>query len=604
MEATPPGLPDRALIAPEHTWDAHSIFPTDAAWEAEVALIDAALPQLDRFRGHLGDSPAALADWFAASEDLLARAARARMYALLLAVVDMTDGRAAAMLDRASGLRDRARAAAATGEPELLTIGFETLRRWCADEPRLAPYAHAFDRLARRQPHVRSAEIEVLLGQVAEPFNSAQAQPSIVADADMRFRPARNALGEEVAIEQGIAYALLNSPDRELRRTTWEGYADAHLAARNTLANGLATIVKQQVFLARARRYPSAAAMALESTFIPPAVLHDTLDTFRRNFPVWHRYWRVRRRALGYDTLHAHDIFAPLTAAPLRIPFDRGMDWIAAALTPLGAEYVATLRRGIDEWRWVDKYPNRGKTPGAFQTGAPGTHPFILTNYTDDLDSLSGMAHELGHALHSYYAWATQPYAYANYSDFTAEVASNVNEVLVRAHLLAINDDPNAQIAILEQAMARFVRYFFIMPTLARFELAIYERAERGEAITADILGELTVALFAEGYGGEVAFDADRLGSTWAQYPHLRGPGFYVYQYTTGLAGAHALVARLQSGHPTAAADYLTFLNAGDHGYPLDLLRAAGVDLATPEPMERAFAALAATIDRLETLLP
>lgn len=597
-------LPARAAIAVEHTWDARSIFPSDAAWEEELALLEAALPALDRFRGHLGDSPAMLADWFAESEDLLARADRARIYALLFAVTDMADPRAAAMYDRASGLYARARAAATAGEPELLTIGFDTLRRWCADEPRLAARAHAFDRLERRRAHIRSAEVEELLGQVAEPFESARAQPQRFTTADMRFRPARDALGEEVPIEQGIAYALLNSPDREVRRATWEHHADAHLAARHLLAGGLATIVKQRVFLARARRYGSVAEMALESSFIPAAVLRTTLDTFRRNLPTWHRYWRVRRRALGYDVLHAHDIFAPLAAAPLRISFGRGLELLAASLAPLGDDYVATMLRGVNAWRWVDKYPNRGKTQGAFQTGRPGTHPFILTNYTDDLDSLSSLAHELGHAMHSYHAWATQPYPYANYSDFTAEVASNAHEVLLRAHLLTTSNDPNVQLAVIDQAMARFGRYFLIMPTLARFELAIHERVERGEALTADALGELMTALFAEGYGGEVAFDAERLGITWAQYPHLTGSPFSVYGYTTGLAGAHALVARLRAGQPGAADAYLAFLKAGDHGYPLDLLRAAGVDLAAPEPMERAFAALAATVERLEALIP
>jgi oligoendopeptidase F len=449
-------LPTRAMINPAHTWDARSVFPSDDAWEAEIALIDAALPALESLRERLGTSPAALADWFAASEELAARADRTAIYAFLFYAADAADQRAAAMYDRALGLYTRASALAKSGEPALLALGFATLRRWCADEPRLAACAHAFDRLERQQAHVRSPEVEELLGQVAEPFNTARQLPGIFADADMRFRPARNSLGEDVPIDQGTAYALLNSPDREVRRTTWENYADAHLAARHTLAGSYALIVKQRIFLARARRYDSAAAMALESSFIPPDVLHATLETFRRNLPVWHRYWRVRRRALGYATLHAHDIFAPLAAAPPRIPFDRGLALIADSLAPLGEEYVATMLRGVNEWRWVDKYPNQAKRQGAFQTGAPGTHPFILHNYTDDLDSLSGLAHELGHAMHSYYAWSTQPYVYANYSDFTAEVASNAHEVLVRAHLLATSDDPNVQLAVIDQAMSRF----------------------------------------------------------------------------------------------------------------------------------------------------
>jgi len=538
-------------------------------------------------------------------QDLVRSLGMIRVYASNNHNVDTTDQAGAAQNDRAMGLYARAIAAIAFAEPELLALGAEALRHWMVQEPRLRIYAHYFDELERRKPHVRSEEVEELLGRVLDPFRTASATHAVLADADLSFRPAhpQDEASEPVQVTQGNIEALLSSPDRELRRTAWQSYADAHLAMKNTMANCLATGVKQNVFRARARRYGSALEAALGAYNIPKSVYYNVIETFRRNLPTWHRYCRIRRAALGYDRLQVYDIKAPLSSQAPRVEYGWAVDQICEGVRPLGEEYVRVMRQGVLEGRWVDVYPNRGKRSGAYSEGAPGTHPFILMSYTDDLDSLSTLAHELGHSMHSYYSWQTQPIIYCDYSIFVAEVPSNVNQALVRRHLLRANPDRDFQIGVIEEAMSNFHRYFFLMPTLARFELEIHQRVERGEALTAEDMMALMTDLFREGYGGEVVIDEDRIGITWAQFPGHLYANFYVYQYTTGIAGAHALVERMLAGTPGAVEDYMAFLRAGSSLYPLDALKLAGVDLTSPEPVQGAYDYLAGLIDRLAELV-
>jgi oligoendopeptidase F len=283
------------------------------------------------------------------------------------------------------------------------------------------------------------------------------------------------------------------------------------------------------------------------------------------------------------------------------------VEWIAEGLQPMGAEYVSALRRGAFEERWVDIYPNRGKRMGAFSMGVPGTHPFIFLSYNDNVFSMSTLAHELGHSMHSWYSKSRQPYVYANYGLFVAEVASNFHQAMVRAHLLKTNPDPEFQINLIEEAMANFHRYFFIMPSLARFELELHRSVERGEAVTADGMTALMSSFLDEVYGGVVEHRSDldraRSGITWAQFHTHLYSNFYVYQYATGIAGAHWLAERVLSGEPGAVASYIDFLSAGSSRYPLDALRAAGVDMASPEPVNKAFEVMAGYVERLEKLL-
>lgn len=594
-------VPARNAVDPRYTWNAPSVFASIEAWEAEFKQVQAGLARLDPFRGHLAGGPAVLADALAAVENLVERAYRLYVYASMTYATDTSDQAAAALNGRAQGLFGQVFAATSFVDPEMIAIGQQTLTGWLQTEPRLGIYAHYLDNLFRQQAHVRSAEVEELLGMLADPFGSVGMTADLLVSADFKFQPATGSDGSPVEVTQGTVERILHEGDRAARRTAWESFADQYLAYKNTLANNLLTSVKQNVFEARARRYESTLDMALFRNNIPPQVYHNLMDIFKKNLPTWHRYWQVRRKALGVETLEPYDIWAPLTPATFKIPYAQAVDSICAGLAPMGQTYVDTVRRGCLEQRWVDVYPNLGKTPGAFSSGAYGTFPFILLSYTDDIASLSTLAHELGHSMHSYLTWQTQPFVYSDYSMFVAEVASNFHQAMVRAHLLKTNPDPAFQISIIEEAMDNFHRYFFIMPTLARFELEVHRRIEAGEGLAADDLIGLMADLFSEGYGGEMHVDRERVGITWAQFGHLY-VDYYVFQYATGISGAHASAKRILDGVPGAAEDHLNFLKAGGSRYPVDALKLAGVDLSQPEPVEAAFAVLADYVDRLEKL--
>jgi oligoendopeptidase F len=595
--------PPRAEVPTEYTADVSSIFPSEQAWEQAYEAVIRELPGLERFRGHLGDSPEMLLEWLHSLESIFQGASHLYVYASLLHNADMGDQMARGRNDQAEGLFARVMAATSFSDPEILAIGGDTLTRWGQQNEGLAVYAHFFDQLERRQQHVRSSEVEEVLGLVTDPFMTASSIHGTLADADLTFRPAQTSTGDAIEISQGTIDALLADPDREVRRTAWDHYSEAYLAFKNTMATSLSAGVKQDVFNARVRRYPSSLDASLSANNIPTDVFYTLIETFKRNLPVWHRYWRVRRKGLGYDTLYPYDIKAPLTASQPEVSYSQAVDWVVEGMSPLGSEYTDTLRRGATAERWVDIYPNQGKQGGAYSSGAPGTHPFILMSFNDDLEGMSTLAHEMGHSMHSYLTWQNQPLVYSDYSMFVAEVASNFNQAMVRAYLMRQNPDPDFQIALIEEAMSNFHRYFFIMPTLARFELEIHERVERGEALTAEGMTSLMADLFAEVYGDEVRYDRDQVGITWAQFPVHLYANFYVFQYATGIAAAHALSEEILQDKPGAADAYLSFLRAGSSVYPLEALKIAGIDMSKPEVVDTAFGVLSAMIDRLSDLL-
>jgi oligoendopeptidase F len=592
----------RAEIPVEHTWDLESVFPGDAEFSAQLTSMQAALPELERFRGRLGDGPEVLAEFLAASERVSRALDRIAVYATMRSSVDASDEAASALSDQARSLGSQTQAALAFVEPELLGVGVETLRRWVAEHEPLAIYGHWVDRLASRAPHVRSAEVEEVLGLASEPLDSAASVHGVLANAELRFAPALDSDGRPHEVVHGVYQELLGSADRELRRSAWESYSDAHLAASRTMAACLATGVKRDVFLTRARRYRDSLDAALAPSHIPAQVFHNVIDAFRDNVGTWHRYWRVRRRALGLDVLREYDTRAPL-ARRVELGFQQAVDWISEGMAPLGEEYVADLRRGVLEERWVDVYPNRGKRQGAFSLGRPDTRPFIFMSFGDSLQGMSTLAHELGHSMHNLSSSRAQPYVYTRYGLFLAEVASNFNQALVRAHLLARETDPDVQVALIEEAMGNFHRYLLVMPTLSRFELEIHHRVERGEPLTAEGLTDLMADLLGDAYGAEVEIDRRRAGITWAQFSTHLYRNFYPYQYATGIAAAQALADGVVAEGQPAAERYRRFLSAGGSTYPLDALRLAGVDMASREPLDRGFAALARYVDRLEQLV-
>ncbi len=594
-------LPLRSQVPFAETWDLESIFASPSEWEAAGKEITGYIPQLAAYQGKLKEGPQVVLDYLRLAETAGILARKYYNYASNYYSVDTTDQRTSARLGQARSLAARLGAATAFFEPELMEIGLDVVGGWVKATPELGYFSHGLDKLRRKQAHVRSGEVEEVLAMTADAFSGPSTIYNAFNNADLAFKPALSSKGASIEVGQASIGGLTTDTDRETRRTAWENYNDGYLAYKNTLAAIYISQLKQDVFSARTHNYETSLHASLGPNNIPVEVYHNLLKVFQKNLPTWHRYWRLRREIMGVEIFHVYDIKAPLTTDKPYVPFKQAVDWICEGLAPLGEECVEVVRKGCLEQRWVDRVRNKGKRQGAFTSGTGGTYPFIMMSWADDLFSLSTLAHELGHALHSYYSWGTQPFIYGRYSLFEAEVASNFNQAVVRDYLFRTQPDRDFQIALIEEAMSNFHRYFFIMPTLARFELEAHTRAEQGKPLSADVLIGLMADLFKEGYGDEVDFDRSRIGITWAQFGHMYR-NFYVYQYTTGISGAHALAKPILSGDNDAVERYHGFLKAGGSRYPIDNLKQTGVDLTTPKPVESAFDYLASLVDRLEEL--
>lgn len=599
----PTQVPPRKKLDQKFTWNAESVFPSDEAWEQEIREILADIPKVKQYQGRLAESPAVLLEALEAVYELIACAQKAFVYAGFSYAVDTTDQHAAGMRGKAQGMYGQILSAVSFLQPGILEIGKEKLDEWMGQNEKLAAYRHSFEDLFRRQHHVRSAEVEEILGLVSDPLQGPSNSTSMLTNADFKFKPAKDSAGQALDLTQGTYHKLLHNPDRKGRRSAYENYMDKYLEHKNTLASNLAHSIKANVFLMRARKHESSLAASLFELNIPTKVFHNLIDTFKKNLPVWHRYFEIRRKALGLRKLAYYDMWAPIVKKKVKVPFERGVELICESLAPMGRDYVETVRMGCLQERWVDMYPNVGKAEGAFSWGTQGTHPFINMSYTDDVTSMSTLAHELGHSMHSYLTWKNQPFVYSEYSLFVAEVASNFHQAMMRGHLLQSIPDKHFQLALLEEAVGgNFFRYFFQMPTLARFELETHQRVERGESLTADGMIELMADLFAEGFGPGFDLDRERVGMTWSTFGHLFAD-YYVYAYATGISGANALAGRILRGEPNAVENYLGFLRSGNSDYSLNVLGKAGVDLTTPQAVEETFAVMEGYIDRMEKLV-
>lgn len=597
-------IPPRSKVNKKYTWNAESVFKSTKEWDAEVKNILADLPKIKEYEGRLGESAEILVEALDSVEKLMKRLMHVFMYAGFSYNVDTTNQDSAAMYGKAQGVFGQVAGTIAFINPELLQIGKTKLNKWMSQNPKLAIQAHNLDNLFRKQAHVRSAEVEKILGMVGDPLGGAGNSSSMLTNADFKFAPAIDSKGKKVDVTQGnIHTALMEHPDRKVRQSAFESYMDKHLEFKNTLAANLTTSIKANVFYSQARKHENSLSASLFENNIPVEVFNNLIDTFKENLPIWHRYFEIRRKALKLKEINYYDMWAPIAKKKIKIPYEKAVELICDSLSPLGKDYTNAIRKGCLKDRWVDVYPNQGKSNGAFSWGVPGTHPFIMMSYTDEVGSMSTLAHELGHSMHSYLSWKNQPHAYSEYSLFVAEVASNFNQAMMRGHLLKTVTDKNFLISLIEEAVGgNFFRYFFQMPTLARFELETHERIERGEFLTADSMMGLMADLFTEGFGPKVKIDRPRVGMVWSTFGHLF-TDYYVYSYATGISGAHALSARILRGEPNAVEDYLGFLKSGSSVYPLDVLKQAGVNLTTPKAVEETFAVMEGYIDRLEELV-
>ncbi|HNB39950.1 MAG TPA: oligoendopeptidase F [Anaerolineales bacterium] len=593
----------RSKVKKNQTWNAESVFKTPEAFDTELQNILADLPKIKKYQGHLGENIEMFLEAFQAIDKLEKRTAKVRVYATMASAVDANDEQGAAMSSKAMSMLAQVGAATSFVEPELLSMGEAKLRQWVNEDSRMKLYEHFLNDLFRKQAHVRNAEVEELLGMVRDPFGAVRNTAGMLANADFKFKPAKDSKGRKLELTQSTRSALIESADRKVRQTSWENYNDKYLEFKNTLAGNLAASIKQNVFNMKARNFNSSLEATLFNGDVPVEMFHNLLDIFKKKLPMWHKYWRIRRKALGVKVLHPYDVWAPLTTKKHKVPFETAVDWICEGLAPMGDEYVETMRKGCLEDRWVDWSPNAGKREGAFSTRVPSdTHPFIMMSYTDDVGSMSTLSHELGHSIHAWYASRAQPMMYYLYPSIIAETASNFNQAMTRAHLLKTKKDKYFQIALLEEAMDNFHRYFFIMPTLARFELETHQRAEKGQSLTADYMNNLMADLFSEGFGGEMHLDRERVGITWGTFTTHLYIDYYSFQYAIGISAANAIAKRVLDGVPGAAQDHINFLKAGSSMSPMEVYKTAGIDMTSTQPIEDAFAVLEEYIDRLGEL--
>jgi len=593
----------RSKVKKEQTWNSESVFSSPAAFDKEVKSLLDHLPTVKKFQGRLGEGPDTLIKAFELMDKLSQLAAKIQVYATMSSAVDTADQTGAAMSGKAMSALSQLGAAASFIDPELLAIGEVKLRRWIKTDKRMKMYEHYVNDLFRKQAHVRSAEVEEVLGMARDSFMTVRTTAHLLANADFKFTPAVNSKGKKVDLTHSTLDAILNESDRPARQSAWENYNDKYLEFKNTLASNLTASIKQNVFNMRVRGFKSSLESTLFNGDVPVEMFHNLINIFKKNLPLWHKYWQIRRKALGVKTLHPYDVWAPLTTKTHKVPFQKAVDWISDGLEPMGREYVDVMRKGCLKDRWVDWSPNAGKRQGAFSTRVPaGTHPFILMSYTDDIGSMSTLSHELGHSMHAYYSSRAQPMMYYLYPSIIAETASNFHQAMTRAHLLKTNTDKYFQIALLEEAMDNFHRYFFIMPTLARFELETHQRIEKGQPLTADTMIEIMADLFSEGYGGYMNLDRQRVGITWATFTTHLYIDYYTFQYAIGISAANAIAKRILDGVPGAAQDHINFLKAGSSMSPMEVYKVAGIDMTSTQPINDAFAVLNEYVDRLGVL--
>ena len=592
-------IPKRSEVDPKNTWATEDLFANDEAWEQAMAELASMPEQMASFRGRLGESGACLLDYFRLSDTYSLKISRAANYAFRKADEDTAVGRYQEMRGKIISLDVAVSSASAFDTPEILAIPDETLERFYRETPDLQLYRRALDKIRARRAHVLSDAEEKLLASAGEMAESPEQIGSMFRDADLKFPEAVDANGEKHQLTQGSYIPMLQSADRVLRKSAFETLYHPFGSFKNTTAACLDAQMKQLIFFARARKYDSALDASLARTEVPVSVYTNLIQTVSDNLPYMYRYVRLRKKLMGLDELHMYDIYTTLVSdAEREITFEQAKQTVLEGLAPLGAEYRAMLEEGFAN-RWIDVYENEGKRSGAYSSGAL-PHPYVLLNHQNTLDSQFTLAHEMGHALHSYLSLKNQPTVYSDYVIFVAEVASTCNEVLLMRHLLSKTTDKRERAYLINYFLEQFRGTLYRQTMFAEFELMMSRRAEAGQALTADALCEMYYDLNKKYYGEDVVVDRE-IAMEWARIPHFFY-NFYVFQYATGFSAAVAIANRiLREGQP-AVDDYLKFLSSGSTMDPISLLKIAGVDMASPAPINDALKIFDDLISEMEAL--
>jgi oligoendopeptidase F len=598
---------DRAKVADSYKWNLAEIYPGVDAWRSRKAAITAELPSLRAFEGKLGASAGTLADALERMSSLDKELSRLYVYASMMADEDTRLSEPQGMQQEMQQIYASFAAQASFIEPEVLRVGSSTVERFIAAEPRLTPYAFYLRDIVRRAPHTLSDAEERLLADAGPMAGAASNIYTILANADFPYPSIALKDGQTVKVDQAGYSELRTSRDRDVRQAAMSAFFGALGGFSRTIGTAMNGNIQRSLFYARARKYPSNLESALNGPNIPTSVYTRLVDGVNGSLPTFHRYLRLRKRMMGIaGDLHYYDLYAPLVASvDLRYTPEEAQSHVIASMTPLGGDYTGVLKRAFSD-RWLDWYPTEGKVSGAYSNGgAFDVHPYMLLNYLGQYNDVSTLTHELGHTMQSYYSNKTQPYPTANYPTFVAEVASTFNEALLIDYMLKQIKDTPTRLSLLGNYLEGIKSTVFRQTQFAEFELRMHEMGEKGQPITGDALAALYLDITKKYYGhaqGVLVVD-DYVAHEWSFIPHFYRD-FYVFQYATSFTAAEALSAKVLAGEAGARDRYLTFLAAGGSKYPIDLLKDAGVDMTTDEPLALTIAKMNRVMDEIERLLP
>ncbi|MBQ1684887.1 MAG: oligoendopeptidase F [Clostridia bacterium] len=597
--AKPKQIPKRNEVKKEYTWALEDIFATDELWNEALEELRGVPEKISKFVGRLGESAETLYEYLRYSDEVEVKLVRAAEYCMRRADEDTGNSYYQGMKGRFMGVYVAVSSAASFDTPELLAIPDEVLEGFYTAKPELKLYRRKLDKLRSQKDHVLSDAEEKLLASVGEVADSASEIAGTFRNADLKFPSVHDAAGNELQVTQGSYVPLLENPEREVRRQAFESLHGTFDSYKNTSAAFLNAQMKQLTFFSRARKYGSNLEAALSRTEVPESVYHNLIDTVNANLKYLHRYVALRKKLMGLDEMHMYDLYMPIIAdADTEIPYEKAKEIIVEALAPLGEEYLTVLKSGFEN-RWIDVYENEGKRSGAYSAGGD-PHPYVLLNQKDTLDSMFTIAHEMGHSMHTYYSIKNQPVAYRDYVIFVAEVASTCNEVLLMRHLLGKTTDKKEKAYLLNHFLEQFRGTVYRQTMFAEFELWMNEKVEAGETLTADVMNEAYYALNKKYFGDDLV--VDRLISVeWARIPHFFY-NYYVFQYATGFSAAVAIANRILAEGKPAVDDYLRFLSGGSSTDPISLLKIAGVDMASPKPIEDGLKLFNELLDEMEEL--
>ena len=593
-------IPQRSEIAEKDTWAIQDLFATDALWEERLNKAKGLIERLRGYQGRLAESASTLLEYLTLSEELTADLNDLANYAMRRADEDTRVAAYQAMSGKIMTAYVEASSATAFETPEILAIPEEKLASFFAAEAGLEKFRRYLNDILRRKAHVLSGQEEMLLAAAGDMAQAPENIYSMFNNADIRFPDAVDSEGNRHPLSQGTYISYMEGSDRALRKSAFENLYRTYGSYQNTLAAVQSAEVKRRWFYAKARHYDSSLACALDGTNVPVSVYTNLIETVHKNMDKMYRYVALRKKLMGVDELHMYDVYTQLVEdANQKIPFEQAKETVYEALAPMGDYYRSILREGFDN-RWIDVYENEGKCTGAYSAGA-SVHPFVLLNYTGTLDSQFTLAHEMGHAIHSYLSNKNQPVVDADYVIFVAEVASTCNEALLMEHLLAKTTDRRQRAYLINHFLEQFRGTLYRQTMFAEFELIMGRLSQEGHTLTAELLNSEYKKLNRLYFGDDIVLD-DEISMEWMRIPHFFYD-YYVFQYATGYSAAIALSRRILKEGKPAVDDYLKFLSGGCSKSPIDLLKIAGVDMSTPEPVQAALDLFGELLDEMEALV-